>query len=136
MKTEVVAGTEGDGLDEDADQPEAEEKIPDVNSTLLSDMLDVKAYWLSSPNLADKLGPSHFRRILECSCGGLEVSNGVRFVRISITGESFMVHQVEFDTCIEIFFIGLIARIVFLATTQTLLSSSYVCCILTGGSCR
>ncbi|BBN16653.1 tRNA pseudouridine38-40 synthase [Marchantia polymorpha subsp. ruderalis] len=95
VKTEVVAGTEGDGLDEDADQPEAEEKIPDVNSTLLSDMLDVKAYWLSSPNLADKLGPSHFRRILECSCGGLEVSNGVRFVRISITGESFMVHQIR-----------------------------------------
>ncbi|KAL3682284.1 hypothetical protein R1sor_000306 [Riccia sorocarpa] len=92
-----AAETQDDEIEEDVEKSEApvDEAPVYSNTNLQADMLDVKAYWLSTPNRADKLGPSHFRRILECTCGGLEVSNGASFVRISITGESFMVHQIR-----------------------------------------
>lgn len=53
------------------------------------------AQWLLDTPLDDRIGPSHYRRILSATCTGLEPLGKSRVVRIQIEGESFMLHQVR-----------------------------------------
>lgn len=90
-------------LNEDIDLPNPPFEVPVENLKNSTPSERLMAYWLENPDPADKLSASHFRRILECSCGGLESFGGVHFIRISITGESFMVHQVSTSRSPEVF---------------------------------
>ena len=61
-------------------------------------------YWLTAPPDAggDRLGPSHFRTVLRCRAAASPEAlplpgggAGEPFVRISVEGESFMLHQIR-----------------------------------------
>lgn len=52
------------------------------------------AQWLLETPQEDRIGPSHYRRILSATCTDLEPLGRSRVVRIHIEGESFMLHQV------------------------------------------
>lgn len=53
-----------------------------------------RAWWLPTPDESDKVWSSHFRKVLSFRCELPERAGESHFLRISITGSSFMVHQV------------------------------------------
>jgi tRNA pseudouridine38-40 synthase len=85
-----------------------------TNATLGTDVTGRRAWWLPTPDEADKVVSSHFRSVISCTCAMPEIFRDARFIRISITGNSFMVHQVSvlchlmssifFLSCVKIFF--------------------------------
>lgn len=66
---------------------------------------DLKAWWLPTPNESDKVWSSHFRKVISFNCGMPETFGEAQFIRISITGSSFMVHQIRkmIGTAIAVF---------------------------------
>jgi len=56
---------------------------------------DRRAWWLPTPDGSDKVWSSHFRKVLSCTCGMPEIFGESQFIRISVTGRSFLVHQVQ-----------------------------------------
>lgn len=69
------------------------------------DLSDRRAWWLPTPDGSDKVWSSHFRKVLSCTCGMPETFEEAQFIRISITGSSFMVHQIRkmIGTAIAVF---------------------------------
>eukprot|EP00249_Psilotum_nudum_P016582 c25894_g1_i1 orf=161-1684(+) len=54
-----------------------------------------RARWLKEPDMVDTIGTAHYRRIISFTCGGLENFNDTLFIRLSVQGESFMLHQIR-----------------------------------------
>ena len=61
------------------------------------------AQWLLETPPEDRIGPSHYRRILSATCTDLEPLGRSRVVRIHFEGESFMLHQVGADVLADVF---------------------------------
>lgn len=54
-----------------------------------------KIRWLYELDIADKISSAHFRKIFSFTCGGLETYEGLCFLKLTIHGESFMLHQIR-----------------------------------------
>ncbi|EPS72857.1 hypothetical protein M569_01902, partial [Genlisea aurea] len=71
---------------------EEEEEVPVDGKPSSSPVL---ARWLNEPDERDRIGASHFRRVYECCCGEMKRSCGSNYIEVSISGESFMLHQIR-----------------------------------------
>lgn len=95
--SDVLEGELADEMvDTFADGIQREEEVPKTSYVTLSGGVvpDRRAWWLPTPDGSDKVWSSHFRKVLSCTCGMPETFEEAQFIRISITGSSFMVHQV------------------------------------------
>jgi tRNA pseudouridine38-40 synthase len=77
-------------LDSSAPEDNCKTDNPEVPES----SVQIQARWLHEPNESDRLSASHFRDILNFSCGDLQSSSGTQFVELTICGVSFMLHQV------------------------------------------
>jgi len=96
--SDVLAGELADEMvNTFADDIQCVEKVSKASIVSLrgENASDRRAWWLPTPDGSDKVWSSHFRKVLSCTCGMPEVFGEAQFIRISITGSSFMVHQVE-----------------------------------------
>ncbi|XP_024544209.1 putative tRNA pseudouridine synthase [Selaginella moellendorffii] len=53
------------------------------------------AYWLQELDPTDRITSQHYRKIIRCSCGDIEKFGDTLALRVSVTGASFMVHQIR-----------------------------------------
>ena len=85
-----MVNTFGEGI-------QREENVPQMSTVALPgvDVFDRRAWWLPTPDGSDKVWSSHFRKVLSCTCSMPETFEEAQFIRISVTGNSFMVHQVQ-----------------------------------------
>lgn len=54
-----------------------------------------KIRWLYERDMVDKIYHAHFRKIITFRCTGLEEFDGLRYLKLSVHGESFMLHQIR-----------------------------------------
>ena len=80
-----------------------------INDKINNSSRPPKLRWLHQVDLADKISSAHFRNIYSFKCGELQMHEGLQFLRLTIHGESFMLHQV----CTEIHFLHIIIFITF-----------------------
>lgn len=87
------------GADKEILDPTGEEELED-DFDGSDESVALKARWIYEPDGKDKVRNAHFRHILSCSCSNvIETSGNAHFLKISITGESFMLHQVGVFCC-------------------------------------
>ena len=65
-----------------------------INDKINNSSRPPKLRWLYQVDLADKISSAHFRNIYSFKCGELQMHEGLQFLRLTIHGESFMLHQV------------------------------------------
>lgn len=96
--SDVLAGELADEMvNTFADDIQCVEKVSKTSTVSLpgGTASDRRAWWLPTPDGSDKVWSSHFRKVLSCTCEMPEMFGETQFTRISITGSSFMVHQVQ-----------------------------------------
>eukprot|EP00250_Pteridium_aquilinum_P000049 c10064_g1_i1 orf=500-2077(-) len=54
-----------------------------------------KVRWLYELDMADKIFSAHFRKVFSFTCGGLQTYEGLTFLKLTVHGESFMLHQIR-----------------------------------------
>ncbi|CAN6463286.1 unnamed protein product [Victoria cruziana] len=82
-------------VNESSDEDAAEDSLTENMLNDIGSPVAILARWLDEPDEMDRLSSSHFRRIISCTCGKLESVSGFQYVEVSISGVSFMLHQIR-----------------------------------------